>query len=65
MWMHIEHIGLSEINQRQTLYFITYVWSLKNKANEYEKMETGSQIQRTSGYQWEKGRGRCNIGRRN
>ena len=31
MWMHIEHIGLSEINQRQTLYFITYVWSLKNK----------------------------------
>ena len=25
--------------------------------NEYEKTETGSQIQRTSDYQWEKGRG--------
>ena len=33
-WMDLEDIMVSEINQRQTLYDITYMWNLKNKTNE-------------------------------
>ena len=30
--------------ERQLLYVITYMWNLKNKANEYKKTEADSQI---------------------
>ena len=30
--------------KRQMLYIITYMWNLKHKTNEYNKIETDSQI---------------------
>ena len=29
MWMDLENIMFSEINQSQILYIITYIWNLK------------------------------------
>ena len=43
-WMSLEIIILSEVNQRQILYDITYMWNLKYDTNE---TETDSQTQRT------------------
>ena len=63
MWMDLENIMLSEINQRQILYDITYMWNLKNTV-EY-KYKTGTQIQTTSGYQRGKKRERSKLGVRN
>ena len=34
-WMDLEIIILSEVNQRQILYEITYMWNLKNSTNEF------------------------------
>ena len=34
MWMGLENIMLSEINQRKTNTIITYMWNLKNNTNE-------------------------------
>ena len=36
MWMNLENFMLSEINQRerQILYTITYMWTLKNNTRE-------------------------------
>ena len=44
-WMDLEDIMVSEINQRQTLYDITYMWNLKYDRNGliYET-KTDSQI---------------------
>ena len=33
-WLDLEIIILSEVNQRQMSYDITYMWSLKNVINE-------------------------------
>ena len=42
-WMDLENIILSEV--RQILYDITYMWNLKNHANELiSKIDTGSRI---------------------
>ena len=35
-WMGLEIIILSEVNQRQILYDITYMWNLKYDTNETE-----------------------------
>ena len=45
-WMDLKGIMLSEMSdrERQILYFITYVWNLKNKVNEYNKIQRDSQI---------------------
>ena len=50
MWMNLESFMLSEINQRQLFYVITYTWNLKDKTNRYiyNKTETGSQIKKIS-----------------
>ena len=49
--MDLEGIMLSEISQRQKqiLYYITYMWSLRQRrqTNEYNKKEADSQIQKT------------------
>ena len=39
MWMNLENFMLSEINQRerQILYTITYMWTLKNNTNKWIK----------------------------
>ena len=34
--------------ERQTVYVISDMWKIKNKTNEYSKMGTDSQIQRTN-----------------
>ena len=42
--MDLENITLSAVRQRQILYDITYMWSLKNNTNEsIYKTETDSQ----------------------
>ena len=44
-WMDLEIIMLSEINQRQILYYITYMWNLKSDTNELTyKTEIDSQM---------------------
>ena len=43
-WMGLEIIILSEVNQRQILYDITYMWNLKYDTNE---TEMDSKTQRT------------------
>ena len=45
--MDLEGIMLSEMSnrERQRLYLITYMYNLKNKMNEYNKIETESRIQ--------------------
>ena len=49
MWIDLENIMLSETSQRQILYDITYMWSLKNYANECIcKIETDSEIQKSN-----------------
>ena len=50
-WTDLEGIMLSKISQGKTntvLYIITYMRNLKDKTNEYYKVKTGSQIQRTN-----------------
>ena len=43
-WVDLEIITPSEVNQRQTLYGIVYVWNIKNDTNELiYKTETDSQ----------------------
>ena len=43
-WMVLEIIILSQTEKRQILYDITYMWNLKNNANEsIYKAETDSQ----------------------
>ena len=37
MWMDLVCIMLSEINQRQILYDIIYMWNPRSKTNEYKK----------------------------
>ena len=32
-WMDLQDIMLSETSQTETLYVITYMWSLKNNTN--------------------------------
>ena len=47
--MDLENITLSETNKRQILYAITYMWNLKNNANECAcKTETDSQIKKSN-----------------
>ena len=48
--MHLEVTVLSEINQRETQipHDFTYMWKLKNKANEHTNQNKNSQIQRTA-----------------
>ena len=43
--MDLEHVMLNEMSdrERQISYGFTYVWNLKNKINEQNKMETDSQ----------------------
>ena len=43
--MDLEHVMLNEVSdrERQISYGFTYVWNLKNKLNEQNKMETDSQ----------------------
>lgn len=36
-WMNIKSIMLSETNQRQILYSITYMWNLKEQNSETEE----------------------------
>ena len=45
--MDLEGIMLSEMSnrERQRLYLITYMYNLKNKMNEYNKIEIESRIQ--------------------
>ena len=61
MWMDIENIMPSEINQ--ILCDVTYMWNLKNNVNETAcKTETDSQTQKTNcGYQSVEGRGRGTL----
>ena len=33
-WMDLETVILSEVNQRKTIYDITYMWNLKKYTNE-------------------------------
>ena len=40
IWIDLENIMLSEINQRQILYDITYMWNLKNTVEYKCKTET-------------------------
>ena len=51
-WMDLEGTMLSEISQRQNqiLYYITYMWNLRQRkqTNEYTKKEADSQIQKTA-----------------
>ena len=43
MWMDLEMIILSEINQKDKYHDITYMWNLKNDTNELiYKTETDS-----------------------
>ena len=41
---------LSEITQKDKYHMLSCMWNLKNKMNEYCKMETDSKIQRPN--QW-------------
>ena len=45
--MDLEGIMLSEMSnrERQRLYLIAYMYNLKNKMNEYNKIEIESRIQ--------------------
>ena len=46
-WMSLENTIFGEVNQRQILYDITYMWNIKNNTNEFiYKTETDSQIQK-------------------
>ena len=59
--MDLESITLNEINQtrRQILYFITYMWYLKNKTNKCiitKQKQTRGYRKTTSRYKWGKGR---------
>ena len=58
-WMGLKGIMLSEINQKQILYIMTYKESKKIKqVNEYSKLrEIHRYREQTGGYQWEEGRG--------
>ena len=48
-WMDLQIIILSEVSQRQILYYIAYMWNLENDANELiYKTETDSLTQKTS-----------------
>ena len=50
-WTDLEIIILSEVKSdrgRQILYVFTYMWNLKSKMNEYNKLETDSLIQGTN-----------------
>ena len=45
-WMDLEINTQSEINQRQILYYITYMWNLKSDTNELiSKAEIDSQTE--------------------
>ena len=47
MWMDLEMIILSEINQKDKYHDITYMWNLKNDTNELiYKTETDSDIKK-------------------
>ena len=47
-WMDLETIILSEVNQKEIPYDITYMWNLKYDTNEFiYQTETDSQTQRT------------------
>ena len=51
-WMDLEVIILSEISQRQMLYDVTYVWTLKLGTHEHTyETKTGPQIEQTCGCQ--------------
>ena len=55
-WMDLETVILSEVNQRKTIYDITYMWNLKKYTNELI-YKTDSQTQKTN--LWlSKGKGR-------
>ena len=58
-WMNSEGIKLSEINERQIVYDITYMGNLKNRTNLWikQKKQTHRYREQTSGHQWGEGNG--------
>ena len=46
-WSVLSSVKKSD-RERYTLYVITHMWNLKNKANEFNKTEADSQIKRTN-----------------
>ena len=63
-WRDLEGIMLSEINQRQILYDITYIWNLKIiQMNLYTKQkQTHRHRKQTHGYQRVEGEGEGQTG---
>ena len=48
-WMDLEGIMLSELSEKdKMLYFITYMWNLKNKANEWIQQNRNQLTERTN-----------------
>ena len=59
-WMDLEHIMLNEMSDRgrQISYGFTYVWNLKNKINEQNKMKTDRYKQVAARGEWGTGWGK-------